>query len=542
MRAIEAEAAAGGHGVEAMMDAAGRAVARVVAARLDARGAADRARVVVLCGPGHNGGDGLVAAAALAAAGRPVAAVTVGRADDLLTAAAEEAGAVRLAVDGPDDVARHGARIDGWLAEAGAVVDALLGTGVSRPLAGAVAGLLDRLAAHRPPWVVAVDVPSGLDADRGALDPHAVAADVTVTFGASKPGHWAFPGAAAVGRLVVDAIGLAPEIVARHARPPLGVVTAADVRGWLPPRPVDGHKGTFGRALVVAGSRSYPGAAALAAGAAYRAGCGLVTVAATAEVRAAVAARVPEATYLPLPEVHGGISAAAAAAVRDAWLRYDALLLGPGLSREPGVAEFFGALLDGLSDLVEDARPGRLVVDADGLNLLAAHPAGPRALPIGSVLTPQPLEMARLTGLPLAAVQADRVAVARHWAAAWRHVVVLKGAHTVIAGPDGAAGIVPIATPALATAGSGDVLAGLIAGLMAAGAAPFPAAAAAAYAHGRAGLRLAAAPGGERAAVAGELLAAIGPAWDAIAGAPDPCDPDPGAADGPVPSAPRPEV
>jgi NAD(P)H-hydrate epimerase len=531
MRAIEAEADRRGHAYAAMMDLAGRAVAREVMGWAGDTGT-HRPTVVVLCGPGNNGGDGLVAAAALADAGMAVRVVTWRRAPDGRVAEARAHNVPVLALDArPDDAHADAADIapsdlagtavdgtlsgtlSGWLADADVVVDALLGTGARGPLTGAVADLLARVAAAQPRFVVAVDLPTGLDADSGALDAHALAADLTVTFGCAKPGHVAFPGAAAVGRLVVDGIDIADDIVRACAAPPLGIVTDADVAGWLPPRPPDAHKGTFGRALVVAGSRAYPGAAALAAGGAYRAGCGLVTVAATAEVRAAVAAHLPEATFLPLPEVHGGISAAAAEAVRTAWLAYDAVLIGPGLSRDRGVAEFVRALLDGLSDLVEDARPGRVVVDADGLNLLADHPAGPRALPIGAVLTPHPGEMARLTGLTVAAVNADRVAVARRWAAAWRHVVVLKGAHTVVAAPDGRCAVVPIATSALAKAGTGDVLAGLIAGLLAAGAPPFEAAAAAVHTHALAGLRLAASPSGARAAVAGDLLAHIGPVW-----------------------------
>lgn len=514
MRAIEAEADRRGHGYGVMMAHAGRAVAREVESLLAADGPHERLPIVlVLCGPGNNGGDGLVAAADLVRAHLVVRVVTWARRLDHLVAEAETLGAALLAIDDADAAARYGETLDAWIAGADVVVDALLGTGANRPLAGVVAALLDRVAAARPPLVVAVDLPTGLDADGGALDAHAVAADATVTFGCAKPGHVTFPGAAAVGRLVVDPIGIDASIIADRVAPPLGIVEAADAASWLPARPDDGHKGTFGKALVVAGSRAYPGAAALAAAAAYRAGCGLVTVAAPADVRAAVAARVPECTYLPLAEVHGGISAAAAAAVRDAWLGYDAVLIGPGLSRERGVAEFFRALLDGLSDLVEDARPGRLVVDADGLNLLAAHPAGPRALPIGAVLTPHPAEMARLAGLDAAAVNADRIGVARRAAAEWRHVVVLKGAHTVVAAPDGRCAVVPIATSALAKAGTGDVLAGLIAGLLASGVRPFEAAAAAAYAHGRAGLRAAGSPAGARAATASDIIDQIGPVW-----------------------------
>ncbi|MEO8084222.1 MAG: NAD(P)H-hydrate dehydratase [Ardenticatenales bacterium] len=517
MDAIETEADRRGHGYGAMMERAGRAVAREVAALLGADGPHERLPIaLVLCGPGNNGGDGLVAAAELARAHIVVRVVTWARRLDHLVAEAETLGAALMAIDTAEAESRYGDTLDDWIREADIVVDALLGTGANRPLEGVVAALLDRVAAARPPLVIAVDVPTGVDADRGTLDAHTVAADRTVTFGCAKPGHVTFPGAAAVGRLVVDEIGIDPSIIAAAVAPPLGIVTAADVAAWLPARPADGHKGTFGCALVVAGSRAYPGAAALAAAAAYRTGCGRVTVAAPADVRAVVAAHVREATYVPLPEVHGGISAAAAGMVRDAWLHYDAVLIGPGLSQERGVAAFFRELLDGLSDLVEDARPNRLVVDADGLNLLATQPAGPRALPVGAVLTPHPGEMARLTGLDAATVNADRVGVARGAAAEWRHVIVLKGAHTVVAAPDGRCAVVPIATAALATAGTGDVLAGLIVGLLAGGADAFEAAAAAVYAHGTAGLRVAAGPGGDRAAVAGDIIDQIGPVWREI--------------------------
>jgi NAD(P)H-hydrate epimerase len=477
MRRIEAEAVAGGLSHEAMMRHAGTAVAEVV------REIVPPGAAVVLVGPGNNGGDGLVAARALAVAGYPVrvllwqwraglaAAGDLASLPDVRIASAEDVGALEV--------------LAGWLDEATVVVDALLGTGANRPLEGLVAGVLDAVRAARARRsalrVVAVDVPTGLDSDSGAVDPHAVPADVTVTFGCPKVGHYSLPGAAAVGELRVNDIGIPPEVMAgvAEADGPLKVTTAAAVRALLPERPPGAHKGTFGRALVVAGSTRYTGAAYLAAAAAYRTGCGLVTVALPASLHTAIAGLLPEATYLPLVERDGVVSGAAAAVVRAAARDFDALLVGPGLTDEPPVAELVGRL-------VEDP-PAPLVLDADGLNVLARREGGPAGLPAESILTPHPGEMARLIGWDVQVINHDRIAVARQAAAAWRQIVVLKGAYTVIAAPDGGATVNPFATPALARAGTGDVLAGLIAGLLAQGLRPFDAAAAAAFLHGLAG-------------------------------------------------------
>jgi NAD(P)H-hydrate epimerase len=365
-------------------------------------------------------------------------------------------------------------------------VDALFGTGLARPIAPEAAALLGqvRQAAAGPGGVgvVAVDLPSGLNADTGAADPATVRADLTVTFGCPKRGLVLPPGSALVGDLEVADIGLDPPDPATR----LHLASAEAIAGWLPPRDLLGHKGRFGRVLVAGGSRRYGGAPALAALGAYRAGAGLVTLAAPASRCDALISLVPEATLLPLPDEAGDLSPAAGPALTAAWAGYDALVLGPGLGTGPGAAATLAALL-----AERDAEcPGTWVVDADALNLLAAQPEGPAALPAPAILTPHPGEMGRLVGSSAEAVNADRLGVSTAAAARWGHVVVLKGAHTVTAAPAGDTWVNPFATSALATAGSGDVLAGLIAGLSAQGAPPLAAAVLAAWLHGAAGQAL----------------------------------------------------
>lgn len=503
MRAIEAAADAGGHSYAAMMLRAGQAVAGVVHDRYPA------ARVLLLCGPGNNGGDGLVAAAALAQAGHAVVAYTWRRpptADDSLMAAARSDGATIRPLD--DDTAFAALVTD--LASSDVIVDALLGTGLTRALDGDIVRILDQvqaaLAASPRPVVVAVDVPTGLNSDTGALDPHALPATLTITFAFPKLGLVCLPGAAAVGELIVADIGIPPEL----ATGDLHLATATEVRPLLPPRPLDGHKGSFGRVLVVGGSVPYTGAPALAALAAYRAGAGLVTLALPRAIHGTVAALVPEATFLPLPEVDGHIAASAGPLVTAAGSGAQALLLGPGLGSTVASEAFVAALLAGWN------ASARWVIDADGLNLLARHPETLAQLPPGSVLTPHPGEMARLLGLSTAVIQADRFSIARAAALEWGQVVVLKGAFTLVAAPDGRVSVNPFATPALATAGSGDVLAGLAAGLLAQGLAPFDAAVLATWLHGSAGARWAQ-EHGPRGALARAIADGLPAAMQALA-------------------------
>ena len=412
------------------------------------------------------------------------------------------------------------------------VVDALFGTGVSRPISGPAAAVLEQVAAGlaerrkqataRPtltavaappvrdddaparreggPVVVAVDCPSGLNCDSGALDPLAIPADHTITFAGPKRGHFIFPGAAACGELIVADIEIDPALPAVNSVP-LALATAELARGLLPARPADGHKGTFGTALIAAGSIRYWGAPALAARGAFRAGAGLVTLAVPQRLRPALAGQFPEATY-PLVTDTDTLGVATANLLLGSLKSYAAILVGPGLGE---AASFLGALLDGLREPGEGQKSPPLVVDADGLNLLAALPDWPGRLPPNSILTPHPGEMARLIGRNRDEERdGDRVESARRRAAEWGHVVVLKGAYTVIAAPDERATLLPFANPILAVGGSGDVLAGIIVALLAQRVAPYEAAVLGSYLHGAAG-QLAAVYWGDAGLLASEL-------------------------------------
>ena len=494
MRAIEGEAAAAGVSAAALMESAGRAVALAV---LEHLGGARARRIVVLVGPGNNGGDGLVAARHLYDLGEDVTIflLTPRPAGDpnLEALGSREIDVIEAGQPGSE------ALLDEALRRADAIVDAVLGTGRARPLEGVIAATFDRLRAAKAP-LLAVDLPTGVDCDSGALDPHAVPAAATFALGFSKVGLHTLPGSEYAGRIEVLDIGLPPEA---GARLPIELLTPAWVRDRLPARPASANKGSFGRVLIVAGSASFTGAATLAALGALRSGAGLVTVAAIDAVRAAVSAQAPEATYLPLPEEDGGLGLAAANEIVRELPRYRALLIGPGLGQSEGARAVVRAVLASPA-----AANARLVVDADALNALARLRSWHGELPPNVVLTPHPGELSRLTGESVEGLQAARISVARRCSADWRQTLVLKGAHTVIARPDGATLVSPFASAALATGGTGDVLAGAIAGYMAQEVAPFEAAGLAVYLHGAAAASLQA-EYGESGLLASELAAAL---------------------------------
>jgi NAD(P)H-hydrate epimerase len=529
MVAAEKAADAAGHAYAQMMESAGRLVAEAIQQRHDV---AERP-VLVLVGPGNNGGDGLVAGRYLAEAGAVVAFYLFKPrdiADDENLARVEEMGLEVLLADYDQRyrVLRHRLRVTDIL------IDALLGTGVTRPIDGQLAALLEQVGAAvaekrraaapgrpsllsvaappapedspalnerpRPPVVVAVDCPSGLNCDSGALDPLAVPADLTVTFAGPKRGHFRFPGAAACGELVVADIDIDPQLPAVSGVA-LELATADLARSLLPPRPPDGHKGTFGTALIAAGSIRYWGAPALAARGAFRGGAGLVTLAVPQRLRPALAGQFPEATYPAITDTDT-LGVATANLLLGSLAAYGALLVGPGLGE---AASFMTALLDGLRSPVDGATAPPLIVDADGLNLLAQMPDWPERLPPHTILTPHPGEMARLVGRPLSAVRdEERVELARDCAARWGHVVLLKGAYTIIAAPNGQATLLPFANPLLAVGGSGDVLSGIIVSLLAQGVQPYEAAVLGGYLHGAAG-QLAAGYWGNAGLLASEL-------------------------------------
>jgi ADP-dependent NAD(P)H-hydrate dehydratase / NAD(P)H-hydrate epimerase len=520
MRVLEQAAVEAGATWPALMERAGGGVAAHALAMLGSpagRGA------LVLVGPGNNGGDGLVVARLLHDAGADVALYLWRRQrpeEDANWRLCRERRITELSA--ADDPGRAGLRR--LLAGADLVVDALLGIGVTRPVAGELAEIVGavnerRAAPGNPPAVLSVDVPTGIDADSGAVLGAAIRADLTVATGLLKPGLLLFPGRAYAGALQVADIELIPADVEAIMTETIGADLA---RGLLPARPDDSHKGTFGKVMVVAGSAQYPGAAVLASAGAARAGAGLVTLA-TGRSGALAGGRPPEITVQPLPEAEWGVLGEAAA---DELLKaiegYTALVVGPGLGREKPTGEFLSRLL-GLDaprqrgqigfriggaverqETKERAALPPAVLDADALTLLAGIAGWWERVPRGSlVLTPHPGEMKRLLGdeeLP-----ADPRKAAGEAAARWGQIVVLKGATTVVAEPEGRLHLNDGGNAALATAGTGDVLAGAIGGLLAQGLAPFDAASLGVYLHSAAG-RLVREELGDMGALASDLL------------------------------------
>jgi hydroxyethylthiazole kinase-like uncharacterized protein yjeF len=494
MRAIERRAESE-YGLTSLvlMEHAGRGVAELLRDALG--GEVAGCRVLVLVGPGNNGGDGRVMGRSLAEWG----------ADVTLYAWKErrlEAGN-RLIPVGDDLAAVRDA-----IARADVVADALLGTGNARPLEASMRRLLAlvREEKERRPTlcVLAVDLPTGLNADTGAVDAGAIPCDLTVTLAFPKLGLLLYPGANDVGTLQVGAIGLPAEMPIAAE---LDLLDAASVRLLLPARPADSNKGTFGKVMILAGSAHYIGAAYLVTAAAARIGAGLVTLATTAERAPLYASMLPEATYHLLPP-ESADPAARTRAILDGLAGYHALVVGPGLGQSDTTRGLLDALFAGLKALPDAERP-RLLVDADGLNTLAHLEQWWERLPAGTVITPHPGEMARLRGgAKVSGGGPDRLPVAREAARAWNLVVALKGANTVIAAPDGGTRMSWPGNAALATGGTGDVLAGAIGGLLAQGLDPYDAAGAGVYVHSQAGF-LVSGRIGDAGLLAGDLLDAL---------------------------------
>ncbi len=442
--AIELDRAtqAGGLTQATLMGRAGFAVARAI---LDVTGGAYGRRAVVLRGRGNNGGDGELAAEHLRRWGMRVAVLPVPG-------------------SGASAIARELDRAD-------VAVDAIVGTGFRGVAEGDMAAAIDALNAAPCP-VVAVDIPSGVDGATGSVSGPAVTAILTVTFGAPKAGTVLMPGAELAGDLRVVDIGFPDELVPLMT----GLTEPADVDAAIGERETDAHKKASGVVLVVAGSRAMTGAARLVAGAAQRVGAGYVVVAAPASALGVILSGAPEAVGLPLTETdEGTVAAQALETVLERAAGANAVALGPGLSRHPRTASF-------VRQLVRES-PAPVVLDADGLNAFAGEAAALADRKADAVLTPHLGELARL-----GVEWTDRLATARQLASTVQAVALVKGTRSVIAEPSGLARINPTGTPVLATAGTGDVLTGTIAGLLARGLAAYDAAWAGAYLHGLAGV------------------------------------------------------
>ena len=488
-----------------LMENAGRAVVDFMAERFSPL---ESHRILVVAGRGNNGGDGLVAARLLAERGLRPRVVLLADPKSLKGDAAANfarlGGFASCGVEiAPDLAAWHRARAS--LSDATLLVDAILGTGLSQPLQGFLLEVVRDLNSASPgARVVAVDLPSGISADNWELIGESVRADATVTFTAPKVAHIFPPASERMGEWVVRAIGTPAELMENDPSLRLNLVMREELRWVAAPRAHDSHKGNFGHVLVLAGSVGKTGAAALAAKAALRAGAGLVTVATPKSALPIVAALGMEYMTEPLPETEAGtISLGALDSLGKLVKGKTVLAVGPGLGQAPETAECIRTAVNKF-DLP-------LVLDADGLNAFAGCVESLRAKSLAfnspTVLTPHPGEMARLTGKSTAEILAARIETARGFAERHGHVLVLKGFRTLIASPDGQVYVNPTGNPGMATGGTGDVLTGLIAGLLA----EFPSrpaalvAAAGVYLHGLAG-DIAARELGEASMMAEDLL------------------------------------
>lgn len=457
--------------------------------------------VTVFTGKGNNGGDGFVVARHLLNMGAEVRVMLLGDARgikgdakvnlDILIAMghkvhsitnANSVNIVKLAMVSTD-----------------LVVDAVFGTGFKGAVDEHVGNLIEIINGAGKP-VVAVDIPSGLEANTGQVHGPCIRATHTVTLGLPKIGLLVYPGVDFAGELFVADISI-PRTVMEKQGTNKFLLTSEMVSTWLPKRRPESHKGTFGRVAVIGGAEGMTGAAALASMAALRAGAGLVTLGVPGSLHGLLEVKLTEVMTRPLPETDNkSISPDAMDEVKSLVEWSDVVALGPGISTEPATQDLVRDLVTGL------AKPA--VIDADGLNALAGHTELIEKCQAPLVLTPHPGEMARLLGIKTAEVQDNRVEVVTEAARKWGAIVVLKGARTLIAAPDGSLYINPSGNPGMATGGSGDVLTGVIAGLMAQGLSPLNAAAAGAFFHGLAADH-AALSKGETGLVAGDILEAL---------------------------------
>jgi hydroxyethylthiazole kinase-like uncharacterized protein yjeF len=523
MKALEKEANLAGLSYETMMENAGRGLANeieIAYSHLQSK------KIISIVGSGNNGGDALVALGHLISAGWNTWAYVVRKRDknDLLVKKLVEKGGGLISIEDDNTLARL---ID-LLNTSQVLIDGVFGTGIKLPLNDDISSILTSIKktiGERKDkiHVVAVDCPSGVDCDTGAASDATIPADITVTMAGIKSGLIRFPAAKLTGELRITGIGPIDELNSFKNNRKI-ILSKEIISKYLPMRPLDAHKGTFGTAFIIAGSVNYTGAALLSGLAAYRSGAGLVTLAIPSMLHEALSGHLPEATWVLLPHKMGVITADATEEIYRNINRATSVLIGPGLGVEDSTREFITKLFTAgsarkkgemgfiQSKLVENMdvlleKP--LIIDADGLKLISKVRDWSKLISTPAILTPHPGEMSILTGLPIEEIQENRIEIAEKFSKQWGHYVVLKGAYTVIGAPDGQIAVVPIATPALARAGTGDVLAGLIAGFRAQGMQPFEAACAGAWIHGTAGIFAAKSMGNTASVIASDVLNAV---------------------------------
>ena len=520
MRALEQQANAGGISYEQMMDKAGQGVAKEILARY-----ADHKKTILgLVGNGNNGGDALVTLGTLAKQGWLTFAYQVKPRpeEDALLKWFLQCGGTAFSMSQD----KNFRKLEEWIKTSSLLLDGVVGTGFELPLKPEVALLLKFVSSMKQlPMVIAVDCPSGVDCTTGEAAAECIPADLTLCMAAIKTGLLRFPASRLVGELKVIDIGL-PKKLESWAGIDREVVSPDDVRKVLPDRPLDANKGTFGTAMIAAGSINFMGAAYLAGLAAYRVGTGLVKLAVPETLATTLAGNIPEATWLILPDEMGVISEAASEVLLKNLQKVNGLLLGPGWGMEETTGRFLEGILrnkreTGKSKRVgfldaEESKPAStknglppLIIDADGLKHLSHIKDWSKALPPDTILTPHPGEMAFISGKSVTEIQANRLEIAQEFAKQWNVILVLKGADTVISEPGGMVKVIPIASPALAKAGTGDVLAGIITGLRTQGLSAFDSAWAGAWIHARAGVLAAKSIGTTASVLSSEVIQSI---------------------------------
>jgi len=523
MQILEKEANESGLTYEMMMENAGQGIADEIEF---AYSQLSNKKVIALVGSGNNGGDALVALYHLSLKQWETCAYIVKKRvpDDPLIARLIASGGQVI----KEEEDKKFSRLRKLLKSYSVLIDGIFGTGIKLPLKEDIVKILlfvkdNLISDSKKINVVAVDCPSGVDCETGEAADETIPADITVTMAGVKGGLIRFPAAKLTGEIRVASIGPIENLSAYTDNQKI-ILTGEMIKKYLPDRPSDAHKGTFGTAFIVAGSVNYTGAAILAGMAAYRSGVGLVTMAVPSPLHEALSGQFPESTWVLLPHEMGVISADAARVVRQNIDRATAILIGPGFGLEDTTREFLyklftdgGLVNKGGIGFIHGMKTKReneiiqtpIIMDADGLKLIAKIPNWPEVLPSPAILTPHPGEMSVLTGLTTDAIQANRLDIARQYSIKWGHVVVLKGAFTVIAAPDGQLAVVLVASPALARAGTGDVLAGLIVGLRAQGIEAFQTACAGVWIHANAGLLAAKRMGNTASVIASDVLNAI---------------------------------
>ncbi|WCK54987.1 NAD(P)H-hydrate dehydratase [Aneurinibacillus sp. Ricciae_BoGa-3] len=480
-----------------LMENAGAAVVKEIEDRWPS------GRVVILAGPGNNGGDGLVIARLLLNRGRQVQVWLVGEERKLSQDCRTQLQILQAC--GFNVSAVHEERLDALSADlqsAQVTVDAMLGTGAKGSLREPYA-FIGKEVSRCDGCVIAVDMPTGVDSDTGVADTHAIKADLTVTFAYPKWGQFMYPGAYHVGELVIADISI-PAKAGQQLLLKDKLITGPMVKASLPARPRFSHKGTYGHALIVAGSAQMTGAPVLSAAAGLRSGCGLLTMAVPETILPVVSAKINEPVFSAWPAEQGYFAKDSAKQLNaDA---YDAIAVGPGIGQWIGGSEW-------IEDIISSSSVP-LILDADALNLLSENPAALQRKKGPIILTPHPGEMSRLYGTTVKEIENNRIHFARSFAQKHGVILVLKGAFTIIAAPDGSTYLNPTGSAALAKGGSGDVLTGIIAGMIAQMDNVEAAVKLAVYIHGLAGMIC-----GERsmfATLAGDVIEAIGPAIEVV--------------------------